>query len=267
MRHYLAAIIVCSVLIILCIGCDGNTSDEQDVYPTFQSEIQSPDDQFSKSAEKVDIAVDVYRKSAAAVVEIEMLDESRDAISGGSGFLVGSSGIVVTNLHVVSVPEAVSAKVFLNDSAYTVDNVFGLNPDYDLAVLKFDFPVSNEELKSLELISDVPQIGEPVFAIGSPATGGRNSITQGIVSYLRYDDEANLILILTDASINPGNSGGPLLNTRAKVIGVNTIRSDISNGRVIQNIGFSVAARHVKRLLLSSDQLRIEDLADRFRFD
>ena len=168
----------------------------------------------------------------------------------GSGFIVSSDGLIITNKHVVSDTEA-SYKVLTNDNKkYTVEKIYrdSLN---DLAILK----IQATGLKPLELgDSSHLKLGQMTIAIGTPLGEFVNTVTKGIVSGLGrgitagspfegYVEKLDGV-IQTDAAINPGNSGGPLLNSRGQVIGVN---SAIAQGG--QNIGFALPVNSVKDLL------------------
>ena len=216
------------------------------------NELATPSIVDGESDETILSIPEIYEKSSLAVVTIVMVDAEGRPISKGSGFILGSGGTVITNRHVIDDPDARQAKVILDSNLYTVDRIFAWSETLDLAALKFGFPAKGKGYASLSLELDKPRIGEDVVAIGSPAAGGLNSITKGIISNLfvsEKDDE--VLLIQTDASINPGNSGGPLINSRGKVIGINTLRPDkTSNDRPILGIGFAIPAKRIQRLLL-----------------
>lgn len=170
----------------------------------------------------------------------------------GSGFIVTSDGIIVTNKHVVSGQEAKYTVITANDKRYTVEKIFR-DPLNDIAILKITpSQNANEKLMPVTLgDSSKLQVGQLAIAIGTPLGEFNNSVTKGIVSGLgrgivagspfegfveRLDD-----VIQTDAAISPGNSGGPLLNAAGQVIGVNTAVS--RNG---ENIGFALPINLVK---------------------
>ncbi|HZM32892.1 MAG TPA: DegQ family serine endoprotease [Burkholderiales bacterium] len=136
----------------------------------------------------------------------------------GSGFIVQSDGIVLTNAHVVEGAEEV--RVRLPDRREFEGKVLGVDKPTDIAVVKIDA----KDLPTVKLgdPKDV-KVGEWVLAIGSPF-GFENSVTAGIVSATsRSLPEGTYVpFIQTDAAVNPGNSGGPLFNMKGEVIGINS---------------------------------------------
>ncbi|MDB4864631.1 trypsin-like peptidase domain-containing protein [Pirellulaceae bacterium] len=203
----------------------------------------------------------IYLDSKEAVVTIIVLDRENLILGMGSGFVLGNGGMVVTNRHVIDDPKGVVAKVVLDEKVYTIDTIFAWDEDLDLAALKFDFPVGKDGYANLELELGSPIIGEEVLAIGSPAEGGLNSITKGIVSNLFERESGRLEMIQTDAAINPGNSGGPLINMKGRVIGVNTLRPErTQSGRIIVGIGYAIPARDVQSLLFSNNKIKFGEL-------
>ncbi len=172
----------------------------------------------------------------------------RRATSLGSGFIIDSSGIIVTNNHVID--EADKIVVRLQDDRELDAEVVGRDPKTDLAVLQVE---AEEPLPFLEFgDSDKTRVGDWVVAIGNPF-GFSGSVTAGIVSARKRDIRAGPYddFIQTDAAINRGNSGGPMLNLDGKVIGVNTAITSPSGGSV--GIGFAVPASLAAPVI---DQLR-----------
>jgi serine protease Do len=154
----------------------------------------------------------------------------------GSGFIVDSNGVIVTNWHVVQ--GASEAEVLLQDGRKFVARDIKGDPKTDLAILRIDA----KDLPSLEFAdnSDV-EIGDRVLAVGAPF-GLRGTVTAGIVSAKGRNLHMNMYddFIQTDAAINPGNSGGPLVNLQGKVVGVNSAIKSESGGS--QGIGLAIAA-------------------------
>jgi serine protease Do len=163
----------------------------------------------------------------------------------GSGFIIDSKGIVVTNNHVIQGAEDIIVSV--NGSKEYKAKVIGKDPYMDLAVLQIE---SDEKFKPVSFgDSDKARIGDWVVAIGNPFGFG-GTVTSGIISsrnrdigLTRYDD-----FIQTDASINQGNSGGPLFNLDGKVIGINT--AIIAPGRSGSiGIGFAIPSNPASHVI------------------
>jgi serine protease Do len=136
----------------------------------------------------------------------------------GSGFIVSSDGVILTNAHVVA--EATEITVKLTDRREFDAKVLGVDKRTDIAVLKID--AKNLPAVKIGHASDL-KVGEWVAAIGSPF-GFENTITSGIVSAKAraLPDENYVPFIQTDVAVNPGNSGGPLFNMDGEVVGVNS---------------------------------------------
>ena len=164
------------------------------------------------------------------------LGEAENAIEGiGSGVLVDSGGIVLTNHHVVTDSKNISVELF--DGRHFGVKSVKKDPLSDLAVLTLD---STEPLPSLSFAdSDSIEIGDWVLAIGNPFMLD-SSVSAGIISakgrYLSNKERGSFIQ--TDAAINPGNSGGPLVNLKGEIVGINTAIASLSGG--YQGIGFAI---------------------------
>jgi len=161
----------------------------------------------------------------------------------GSGVIVESSGIVVTNEHVIVGGDTI--RVQLADNREFEARLVGGDSDFDLAVLKIgdqtDFPYVS--IGS----DDSIMIGETVIAIGNPY-GLDHTVTTGVVSALgrslQTGDVVYQDFIQTDASINPGNSGGPLLDINGRLLGINT-----AIHREAQGIGFAIPIWRVRNVV------------------
>ena len=172
--------------------------------------------------------------------------QKRKASALGSGFIIDSKGIVVTNNHVIKGAEDILVRVN-GDKEYKA-KIIGADPLSDIAVLQIE---SKDKFTPVEFgNSDKARIGDWVIAIGNPfGLGG--TVTSGIISarnraigLSRYED-----YIQTDASINQGNSGGPLFDMDGNVIGINTAILGQS-GSI--GIGFAIPSNSAERVI---DQL------------
>ena len=163
----------------------------------------------------------------------------------GSGFILTSDGVIMTNAHVVEGADEVM--VTLTDKREFKARIIGADKRSDVAVVKIDA----SGLPAVK-IGDVSRlrVGEWVMAIGSPF-GLDNTVTAGIVSAKQRDTGDYLPFIQTDVAINPGNSGGPLINMRGEVVGINSQIYSRSGG--FMGISFSIPMDEAVRV---SDQLR-----------
>jgi putative serine protease PepD len=162
----------------------------------------------------------LYRRASSGVVSIQA--RSGNGTATGSGFEIDSSGLILTNQHVIDGASEVTVSI---DSGITrTGRVVGFDRSTDLALLKID--AGGVGLHPLRLAdSSRTQVGDRAYAIGDPF-GLDRTLTAGVVSALqRHIDAPNGFsidhVIQTDAALNPGNSGGPLLNTAGEVIGIN----------------------------------------------
>jgi serine protease Do len=151
----------------------------------------------------------------------------------GSGFIIRSDGVIMTNAHVVN--GATEVVVRMTDRREYTAKVIGVDTKSDIAVIKIDAKdlpvVKTGDSKGLK-------VGEWVLAIGAPF-GFENSATAGIVSAKgRTLDSGYVPFIQTDVPINPGNSGGPLFNMRGEVVGINSQIYSRSGG--YQGVSFSI---------------------------
>jgi serine protease Do len=174
--------------------------------------------------------------------------QPRKTNSLGSGFIIDSAGIVVTNNHVIA--DADEINVIMNDGTKIKADIVGIDKKTDLAVLKFKPPRPLTAVKFGD--SDKLRLGDWVVAIGNPFSLG-GTVTAGIVSAKNRDISSGPYdsYIQTDAAINRGNSGGPLFNLDGEVIGVNTLIISPSGGSI--GIGFAVPSKTVAGVV---DQLQ-----------
>ncbi len=154
----------------------------------------------------------------------------------GSGFIISSDGVVMTNSHVVRDAEEVVVR--LSDGREFTATDIQMDESSDVAIVRIDV---DEQLPFLAAGDDAQmEIGDWVLAFGSPF-GLHRTVTQGIISAKSrglQQGKTHHDFLQTDAAINPGNSGGPLVNLRGEVIGINTAISTASGG--YDGVGFAI---------------------------
>ena len=239
-----------------------------------QGELQAPelDDTLAGDlVKRTTPTVEAVRAAAESVVSIYILHPVRMSnsaeLSGqGSGVVLDSSGLVITNWHVVAGvllnPDALRVQVRMKNGKAYLAQVLSSSPEYDLALLQLELE-PGETIKPVAWgDSESLMIGEDLIAIGNPQ-GHTNTVTRGVLSakdrritvqapdgrLREYKD-----LLQTDAAINQGNSGGALLDITGKLMGINNAMAVGA-----ENIGFAIPVNVVKRvfdeLLLSSEDL------------
>lgn len=204
--------------------------------------------------------IDVVDKVSPAVVSIVVKTIDFDFFSGpitdesgiGTGFIVESGGLVVTNSHVVDNVNGEYSVVLKDGTTYEVDKIH-LDEQNDLAILE----ITARDLPKVELgDSDKLRVGQKAIAIGNALGRFQNTVTVGVVSGIGRNIVASggfglnpktyESVIQTDAAINPGNSGGPLLNIAGQVIGINVATSSGAD-----NISFAIPVNTLKPILES----------------
>lgn len=221
-------------------GFSSNHSQKYSIAPTQKLSINNKnwvEEAIALSFEE-QTNIRIYERASPAVVSIDTEK------SNGSGAIISSDGIVLTNAHVVS--EGGTVTVTLADGREVDAEVIGFGEEgLDLAALQ----IRGE--RNLPTIRIAPprsiQVGQRAFAIGNPFGQFQGTFTVGIVS--RIDEDRGLIQ--TDAAINPGNSGGPLLNSNGELIGVNTAIFTRDRGGGSIGIGFAISADMVPDFLLA----------------
>jgi serine protease Do len=167
-------------------------------------------------------------------------------VGGGSGFIIRSDGLIVTNKHVVSDTTA-TYTVLMNDGRKYDAQVLARDPVNDIALVK----ISESKLPTVPLGDSTNlEIGQKVIAIGNSLGQYQNTVTTGVISGIGRSitaagtsgSEQLEGVIQTDAAINPGNSGGPLLDIGGAVIGVNTAID--SEGQLV---GFAIPVNDIKK--------------------
>ena len=201
-----------------------------------------------------DTVLTAVKKARPAVVSIVISDQvEKKQLGSGSGFLISSDGMIVTNRHVVERTD-VDYTVLLNNGKEYVATVIAKDSILDVAIIKI---VANN-LPYLTLAdSDKLEVGQSVIAIGNALGEFKNTVSAGVVSGLSRSLTASgsggfqeflYKVIQTDAAINLGNSGGPLLNLKGDVVGINVAIAQGSS-----NVGFSLPINSVKSVI---DQVR-----------
>ena len=200
--------------------------------------------------------VDLFENTSPSVVYISTVTRRRDLFGRGvnvpqgtgTGFIWDDDGHIVTNFHVLQ--GASSARVVMHDQTSYMAEWIGGSERHDLAVLRIDVPT--EGLRAVQLgDSDRVRVGQSVYAIGNPF-GLSATLTTGIISALNRQIEGltgDIIedVIQIDAAINPGNSGGPLLDSRGRLIGVNSQIASPSGASA--GVGFAVPVNIVSRVV------------------
>lgn len=201
--------------------------------------------------------IEIYRKAVPSTVNVSNIKLSRNFYYGevevpqgaGSGWVWDEEGHIVTNFHVVQGGSRFVI-TFHNDSKQYEAKLIGTAPEKDIAVLKLDKKPENLIPTALGSSKDL-QVGQYSFAIGSPF-GLDYTLTTGVVSALgRKIDGVGGVkisdMIQTDAAINMGNSGGPLLDSAARLIGMNTVIFSTSGSSA--GLGFAVPVDTIKMIV------------------
>jgi len=166
----------------------------------------------------------------------------------GSGFFINEDGYLITNFHVIEGETEISVEVYLqrdghlDRETYKQVKIIAINKFHDLALLQIE-DKNAPKFKAVTLGSaDALNVGDGVFAIGSPL-GLERTVTQGILSTKTRQLEGELYL-QTSTQINPGNSGGPLFNLAGEVVGVTNMKITFGEG-----LGFAIPVELVKSFL------------------
>jgi serine protease Do len=166
----------------------------------------------------------------------------------GSGFFINDDGYLITNFHVIEGETEISVEVYqqkngqLDRETYKQVKIIAINKFHDLALLHIE-DKDAPKFKPVTLgSSDALNVGDGVFAIGSPL-GLERTVTQGILSTKTRELEGELYL-QTSTQINPGNSGGPLFNLAGEVVGVTNMKITFGEG-----LGFAIPVELVKSFL------------------
>jgi S1-C subfamily serine protease len=205
----------------------GNGGSREGAQPSDQEML----DAYSRAVTKV---VETVGPSVVAISNRKKTSRSRaggepGGAGAGSGVIITPDGFVLTNNHVVEESDAL--EVSLTDGRVFAAQVIGTDPATDLAVIR----ISDGSLPASELgDSGLLKVGQLVIAIGNPL-GFQSTVSAGVVSALGRSlrsQSGRLIdgVIQTDVALNPGNSGGPLVDSRGRVVGINTAMIYMAQG-------------------------------------
>jgi len=260
-RTLLALGVVAALGLSACTTGSTNTATPTNP-PTQGAGSGAPRANFPSSSTAIDTGkarvIGVVKAVLPAVVNV--VNQTADGGKGeGTGFIVRSDGIIVTNFHVVEGASKLTVLTSAQDPVSYDARVIGGDVESDIAILKVDAT----DLPTVPLgNSDDLQLGQPVVAIGyALGLQGGPSVTDGIVSSLTRQitvpDErctecssgqrVYTHVIQTDAAINPGNSGGPLVNLAGQVVGVNT-----AGANTAENIGFAIQIDSAKPIVFQA---------------
>lgn len=210
-----------------------------------------------KLVEEESTTIDVVENVSPAVVSIVVKTIDFDLFSGpsmresgiGTGFIVDTNGLIVTNTHVVDDSRGEYSVVLKDGTTYEVDKIH-LDPISDLAIIE----IMGRNLPTVELgNSDNLKVGQKAIAIGNALGRFQNTVTVGVISGIGRQVAAGGFgtrttvqenAIQTDAALNPGNSGGPLLSSAGQVIGIN-----VATTTGADNISFSIPVNTLKPIL------------------
>jgi S1-C subfamily serine protease len=256
-RRALWATVALALALAGCGGSDGDGGNSAS-QPVSTSAEKAPR-VIVETAEHGFDAARVYREASPGVVTIRSVFGAGAA--EGSGFVLDTSGRIVTNAHVVTDGSGSARRpakeVFVEfpDRNVLPAQIVGFDPFADVALLKVE--PDGFELHPLKLGDDHELIvGQPVAAIGSPF-GEVHSLSVGVVSAIDRSVESLTKFLIegaiqTDASINPGNSGGPLLEAGARVVGINQQIETASGSN--SGVGFAVPVSAIKRSIAQLEQ-------------
>ena len=180
----------------------------------------------------------IFKQQADSIVLIGVLDKQNNSRSG-SGFFIGTEGLIVTNYHLIKDAKKLFVKL-KNNSGYRSVRVIGFNASQDIALIK----INGKLFRGVKLgDSDRIEIGERVVAIGNPL-GLEDTVSDGIVSSVRTLN-GGFKLLQVSVPLSNGSSGGPLFNLKGEVIGITT--ASFSKG---QNLNFAIPVNYLKAVLV-----------------
>jgi hypothetical protein len=174
---------------------------------------------------------------------VRIIVRSEVGASVGSGFVIDTAGLIMTNYHVIEGAKSAFVE-FETGKKATVTGFTTIDKERDLAIIKID--VDSKELQRIRIAKELPKKGEKVAAFGAPR-GLSFTASDGIISAIRHTPEFNArtegSYLQTTAPISPGNSGGPLVNMRGEVVGVNSFKIEG------ENLNFAASSNDIRDVI------------------
>lgn len=181
---------------------------------------------------------ELVREADRSVFTIYTYDEYGQASGSGTGFFIDSTGLALTNYHVLEGASVATIQT-TEGNTYQISEVIGTSQRHDIA--KFRVDTERRQVSGLDLSTDRAEKGESIFTIGAPQ-GLSNTVSRGIVSGIRNHNEMGEVVQIS-APISPGSSGSPVINMSGRVIGIATFQRQGG-----QNLNFAVSARSVDQV-------------------
>ncbi len=283
--HFAAAQIALTEANSALSAAEQSYADAKDAYDAAASTLSSATENYNEAIRSYENAVrliqsfmesggatsllptanDIYRAAIDSVVQIQAYNIADIYYKLGSGFFISEDGLIATNYHVIQ--DSCRLTVSLNDgSTEEVISVVGYDAEIDLAIIRID----KSGCLPLTLASDLPDVGDTIYAIGS-TLGLTRSFTKGVVSYVGRElegFEANDYIQYMGIT-NSGNSGGPVLNERGEVIGIHQL-GDTS----YSELGFAIPVSQLDKLSRDKNETPFEtmvnnavDVSDKLIYD
>lgn len=192
---------------------------------------------------------DLYKAASPSVVLIEVHGEDGKVSGSGSGFIVSADGAILTNYHVIAHTKQATVRL-ANDDAYDEVSVLDIDKRKDIALIK----IKAVNLPFLKIgRSDAVQVGDTLYALGTPLGLLQNTLSEGILSGIRQADGYKLFQLSTP--ISHGSSGSPVFDSHGQVVGI--IESTIEEG---QNLNFAIPIDYAAGMLTSNTPRSLESI-------
>lgn len=180
----------------------------------------APNDESSNGSNAVKSLPELVKQIEPAAFLVFAINQNGDVIGQGSGFFLEASGVGVSNFHVMNKTQRWAIKT--SDGAqYEVEKIIKTSAAFDYAI--FQIKAGDKTFKTLKLATKTPAKGEEVIILGNPE-GMESTLTRGIVSSVRGQDNIADAILQTDAAISHGSSGSPVMNMRGEVVGIATYK-------------------------------------------